>query len=170
MVSNLHLDILGLAAITTTAAATTITGISRLLFCMSENMRFEVCRLGELFIASVEGADVGPVTGVDPDVGPKVEVEREPLAAALEGALEGFLAGVHQLVALELGALHEGLAALGAHVDARPVGVEVLPHRRIVTEHLGAALVGAGDGAGNLLHPRLSLRLDPCKFCQLLWI
>ena len=42
--------------------------------------------------------------------------------------LKWFLAGVHELVALQLGALDEGLAALGAHVHPGPVRVEVLPH------------------------------------------
>ena len=42
--------------------------------------------------------------------------------------LKGFLSGVDELVALELGALDKGLAALGAHVHPGPVRVEVLPH------------------------------------------
>ena len=43
--------------------------------------------------------------------------------------LKGFLSGVDELVALELGALDEGLPALGAHVHPRAVRVKVLPHR-----------------------------------------
>ena len=97
-----------------------------------------------------------------PDVGAQVEVEREPLAAALEGALEGLLARVHQLVPLQLGALHEGLAALGAHVHPGPVGVQVIAHGRVVAEHLGAALVRTGYRAGDLV-ARIALRLDPAK-------
>lgn len=58
----------------------------------------------------------------------------------LDTHLEGFLPGVDELVPFEFGAFHEGLAALGADVDPRPVSVEVLPHRRIVPEHLCAAL------------------------------
>ena len=60
-------------------------------------MRFEVCGLRKLLAAAVEWTDVGPVSRVDPDVGAEVEVEREPLPAALEGALERLLAGVNEL-------------------------------------------------------------------------
>lgn len=54
--------------------------------------------------------------------------------------LEGFLPRVNELVTFEFGALDERLAALGADVHARPVGVEVLPHGRVIPEHLRAAL------------------------------
>lgn len=63
---------------------------------------------------------------------------------------------------LELGALHEGLAALCAHVDARPVRVEVLAHGRVVAEHLGAALVRAGDRPRHLV-AGVALGLYPAK-------
>lgn len=118
---------------------------------MRQYVRLEVGRLGELLVAAIEGADVGPVARVDTDVRPEVEVQREPLAAALEGALEGLLARVDELVALELRALDEGLAALGADVDAGAVGVEVLAHGGVVPEHLGAALVRARDRAGDVV-------------------
>jgi hypothetical protein len=52
---------------------------------------------------------------------------------------------------LQLGALDEGLAALGAHVDPGPVRVQVLPHGRVVAEHLGAALVRTRYGPRNLV-------------------
>ena len=39
---------------------------------------------------------------------------------------------MYELVALELGALDEGLPALGAHVDPRAVRVQVLPHRAAI--------------------------------------
>lgn len=55
--------------------------------------------------------------------------------------MEGLLPRVDELVALELGALHEGFAALSADVDAGAMGVQVLPHGRVVPEHLCAALV-----------------------------
>lgn len=45
--------------------------------------------MSKLFIAAVEGANVGPVPGVNPDVCPKVKVQRETLPAALERALDG---------------------------------------------------------------------------------
>ena len=127
---------------------------------MREDVRLEVGGLRELLVAVIEGADVGPVARVDAHVGPQVEVEREPLAAALERALERLFARVHQLVALQLRGLDEGLAALGAHVDARAVRVEVLAHRGVVSEHLGAALVRARDRAGDLV-AGAALRLDP---------
>ena len=54
---------------------------------MCKDVRFEVGGLGELFAAAVERTHVRPVSGVDPHVGAQVEVEREPLPAALERAL-----------------------------------------------------------------------------------
>lgn len=54
--------------------------------------------------------------------------------------LEGLLPRVNQLVTFEFGALHEGLAALGADVHAGPVSVEMFPHGRVIPEHLCAAL------------------------------
>ena len=56
-----------------------------------------------------------------------------------------------QLVSLEFAGLYKCLAALRTHVDAGPVSVQVLPHRRVVTEHLGAALVRTGDSPGHLV-------------------
>lgn len=44
---------------------------------------------------------------------------------------------------LQLAGLDKRLAALRAHVDSRPVRVQVLAHRRVVAEHLVAALVRA---------------------------
>lgn len=54
--------------------------------------------------------------------------------------LEGFLPCVNELMALELGALNKGLAALCANVHTGSVGVEMLPHGRVIPEHLCAAL------------------------------
>ena len=112
---------------------------------MRQYVRLEVGRLGELLVAATEGAHVGPIPRVDADMRPEVEVQGEPLPATFEGALEGLFPGVDELMPLQLGALDEGLAALGADVDARAVGVEVLPHGGVVAEHLGAALVRARD-------------------------
>ena len=53
---------------------------------------------------------------------------------------------MHELMPLQLRALHKGLAALGAHVDARTVCVKVLPHGCVVSEHLSAALSQTRDG------------------------
>lgn len=54
--------------------------------------------------------------------------------------LKGFLSCVNELVPFELGALDESLAALRADVHARSVGMQMLPHGRVVPEHLCAAL------------------------------
>lgn len=54
--------------------------------------------------------------------------------------LEGFLPCVNKLVAFEFGALNKGLATFCADVHAGSVGVEVLPHGRVIPEHLCAAL------------------------------
>lgn len=95
---------------------------------MRENVRFEVGGLSKLFIASVEGADVGPVAGVNAHVCAEVKVQREAFPTALKRTLKGFFSGVHQLMALEFGALHEGLPALCAHMNPRAVSVKVFPH------------------------------------------
>lgn len=42
--------------------------------------------------------------------------------------LEGFLSCVNKLVTFKFGALHKGLATLGADVHAGSVGMEMLPH------------------------------------------
>lgn len=72
---------------------------------------------------------------------PKVEVEAKPFATSLERALERLLAGMHQLVPLELARLHKRLAALSTDMHARTVRMQVLAHRRVVPEHLIASLV-----------------------------
>lgn len=51
-------------------------------------MRLEVGGLRKLLVAAVEGADVGPVAGVDPHVRAQVKVQREAFPAAFEGTLE----------------------------------------------------------------------------------
>lgn len=55
--------------------------------------------------------------------------------------LERFLPCVNELMPLQLGTLHKSLAALGADVHTGPVGVQMLPHRRVIPEHLGASLI-----------------------------
>ena len=45
-------------------------------------------------------------------------------------------------MSLQLGALHEGLATLGTHVDTRTVRVKMLAHGSIVAKHLVASLDG----------------------------
>lgn len=51
-------------------------------FGVSEDVGLEVGGLGKLFVAAVKGADVGTVSRVDPDVGPEVKVQGEPLPAS----------------------------------------------------------------------------------------
>ena len=58
----------------------------------------------------------------------------------LKTDLEGFLSSVDKLVSFQLGALHEGLPTLCTDVHARSVSVQVFPHGRVVSEHLGTAL------------------------------
>lgn len=43
---------------------------------------------------------------------------------------------------LEFRTLHKGFATFCTDVHARPVGMQVLPHRRVVPEHLGTSLRG----------------------------
>lgn len=62
------------------------------------------------------------------------------MSVCADANLEGFLPRVDKLVPLEFGTLHESLATLGADVHARAVGVEMLPHGRVIPEHLCAAL------------------------------
>ena len=68
--------------------------ISILLFGVCEDVRLEVCRLCKFLVASIKGADVGSVTRVDSNVGAKVEIKAEPLAAAFKSTLEGFFPGM----------------------------------------------------------------------------
>lgn len=55
---------------------------------MCEDVGLEVGGLGELLVAAVEGADVGPVAGVDAHVRAQVKVQREAFPAAFKGALQ----------------------------------------------------------------------------------
>lgn len=54
--------------------------------------------------------------------------------------LEWLFPRVYELMSLQLGALHERLATLCTHMHPGPVGVQVLPHRRVVPEHLTTSL------------------------------
>ena len=59
-----------------------------LLLCMREDVGLEVGGLCELLVAAVEGADVGPVPGVDSHVSPKIEVQRKSLTTTFKCALK----------------------------------------------------------------------------------
>lgn len=87
---------------------------------------------------TLDGADEGLDAGVGADVGAQVEIERELLRADL--ALVGLLAGVHQLVPLELAFVEELLVAGGhlADVLLLPVRGHVLLQRAVVVEDLAA--------------------------------
>lgn len=67
----------------------TLPSLVVLGFGVCEDVRLEVGGLSELLVAAVEGADVGPVAGVDPHVRAQVKVQREAFPAAFEGTLEG---------------------------------------------------------------------------------
>jgi hypothetical protein len=131
-----------------------------LLFGVREDVRLEVCGLCKFLVASVERANIRPVTRMDADVGAQVEVERETLATAFKGALEGFLAGMHQLVPLQLGALNKGLATLGTNVYPGTMGMEVFSHRRIVAKHFGAAFMRTTNRPWNFF-AAVPFRFDP---------
>ena len=66
---------------------------------------------------------------------------------------------LYYLMPFKLGALDEGLAALGTDVNSGPVGVQVFPHGRVVAEHLRAPFVRAGDRARDLV-ARLPFRSE----------
>ena len=55
---------------------------------MGEYMRLEISRLGEFLVASVEGANIRPVSCVNSDVCSQVEVERKPFPTPLKCALK----------------------------------------------------------------------------------
>lgn len=132
---------------------TLVGGFSLVIFGfgMCENVRLEVGRLGKFLIAAVERADVGSVSSVDPHVCAQVEVQRKPFPTALKSTLEGFFPCVNKLVTFEFGALDKGLATLCADVHAWSVGMEVLPHGRVIPEHLCAAFMRASYCPGSIV-------------------
>jgi len=69
----------------------------------------EIAALRESFVAAGVGAEVGFLACVRAQMRFQVEVEGESFCA--EVADEGFLAGVHQLVAFEFGVVEEAFAA-----------------------------------------------------------
>lgn len=72
---------------------------------------------------------------------PQVEVQRESLTAPIECALEWLFARMHQLMSLQFWTFHKGFTALGAYMHPRAVGVQMLTHRWIITEHFMAILM-----------------------------
>ncbi len=66
-------------------------------------------------------------------------------------------------MSLQFARLHKGLSALPADVYPRAVRVEVLPHRRGVTEGLSAAQLGADHTAGTAVSPSSSARSPCCR-------
>lgn len=135
----------GVVTSAASSATTAATAVVSLRFGVGQNVRFEIGRLSELFITSIEGTNIRPITGVYPHVSPKVKIQRESLAATFEGTLEWFLAGVHQLVPFQLGALHKGLSAFCTNVHPRAMSMQVFSHRRIISEHFVATFMRTGD-------------------------
>ena len=64
---------------------------------------------------------------------------------------------------------HKGFATLGTDVNPRSVGMQMFSHGRIIAKHFSAPFVRTGNGSGNFF-TTISLRLDPCKLGELLWI
>lgn len=89
----------------------------------------------------------------------QIEVQREPLSAALEGALERLLAGMHELMSLQFAGFNERLATLGADVHSRAMRVQVLSHGAVISKHFRAVLVRAGDRSRLVLELAFLLRL-----------
>ena len=76
---------------------------------------------------------------------------------------------MNQLVSLQFTWLHKCLATLRTDVDPGPVSVQMFPHSGVVSEHLAAAFVRAGDGSGDLVKS-LFLRFDPANIkCSMIW-
>lgn len=78
--------------------------------------------------------------------------------------LERFLPGVNELMPLQLWTLHKSLAALGADMHTRPVGVQMLPHCRVIPEHLGASLIWTEMELSALLRIYSLTVEERCKF------
>ena len=143
--------------------------LSSFLFGMCEDVRLEVSRLCKFLVASIKRAHIWSVPRVDSNMGAKVEVQREAFPAALKSTLERFFPSVNQLMPFKLGALNKGFATLGTDVNPRSVGMQMFSHGRIIAKHFSAPFVRTGNGSGNFF-TTISLRLDPCKLGELLWI
>ena len=50
---------------------------------------------------------------------------------------------------LKFAALHKGFTTLSTNMHPGTVGVQMLPHGAVVTEHFTAALVRTGNGSGH---------------------
>lgn len=67
--------------------------------------------------------------------------------------LKWFLPSMDKLMPLELRALHKRLSTLGAHMDPRPMRMQMLPHSSIVPEQFVTALGGAETERGDTYIP-----------------
>lgn len=74
-----------------------------LILDVSQNVRLQVGGLREALDASIVRARVGTISGVNSHVSAQIKVQRESLAAAVEGAAKRLLSRVHQLMALQFG-------------------------------------------------------------------
>lgn len=80
--------------------------------------------------------------------------------------LERFLPSVNELMPLQLWTFHESLAALSADVHTRTVGVQMLPHCRVIPEHLGASLIRTEMELGALLRTDLHFTVQLSVRCE----
>ena len=99
----------------------------------------QVARLSEPFVTVWIFAHVGLLTGMRSQMGPQVEVEREPLVA--ECTLERLLSRVDQLMSLEFRVVKESLFATlnWADVLAFAMSHQMLSEGRRVLEEFAAA-------------------------------
>jgi hypothetical protein len=116
---------------------------------MSQYVRLEVRRLGELFVATIKRTHIGSIAGVDSNVGsrknfnqnqrkferfvekislPQIEIQRKAFSATLKRALEWFLARMDQLVTLQFGTFDKRFATFGTNVNAWAMGVQMFAH------------------------------------------
>merc|ERR1719461_600263 len=108
---------------------------------MSKNMRLKIGRLGEFFIASLEGANIRAISSMNSYMRSQVEIKREPFPTAFKGTLKWFFTGVNQLVSFQFAGLYKCFSTLGTYMNPRTMCVKMLPHRRIISEHLCTTFV-----------------------------
>lgn len=107
-------------------------------------VRCKIARLGKSFEAAWKIANVGFFARVSAEVRAKIKVKTKALVA--EGTLEGLLACVNQLVALELRIVQKLFVASLDRTDVLPLAVshQVLAQRAGVLEKLSTAKHMAG--------------------------
>ena len=114
-------------------------------FGVSEDVRFEVGRLSKFLIASIKWADIRPIARMDAYVRPKIEIQGKSLPTSFKGALERFFACMDQLMSFQFGRFNKGFPTFSTNMDTGTMSMQMLSHGWIVSEHLGAALMGTGN-------------------------